>query len=491
MSARRRGPAGPQDRPVSTTPLPPLLARWVETLLGAKVPAETRATCQDCTMLRLDPVVADRFDPATKCCTFWPTLPNYAVGAILADRSRASAAGRARVLAHLARRVGTTPLGLAPPRLHSRRYEDTGADGAFGHDRSLRCPYLDGTGGCSIRRHREATCATWFCRFERRAVGYHFWRELRTLLQAAQRAVATHCLLELGLDADALLRLHHDNGQPRQPDAGELPAWLEPDGRLDGRAAVLLWGRWRGREAAFYRACAARARGLEWPDVRALGGVRLAVVERRVRAAFARLGDATVPAVLCATDLAARPMRDGRVALRSEETPFDPLVLEQPVWRALACFDGRGTGAAMRRAAQAHGVTLTPELLRLLIDGGALAVPDGHDIPPRDRPATPLARRDRLCFFRRFRGAAVAVRMRSGKAGRQELRILCGHKEILFDRPEMIELGRRLVAAQNGFYAEEALSWSPPHVTYSWKRVRRLLETLLAQQVLQRLPRPR
>ena len=40
-----------------------------------------------------------QFEPSTKCCTFLPELPNFLVGAMLADTDPAAAEGRASVIA--------------------------------------------------------------------------------------------------------------------------------------------------------------------------------------------------------------------------------------------------------------------------------------------------------------------------------------------------------------------------------------------------------
>jgi hypothetical protein len=143
--------------------LPPLYARWMAELLAGPIPDETAATCDRCAMCVPD--AARSFRPDTKCCTFLPTLHNFLVGRVLADSDPESATGRATVIARMQKKVGVNPLGLGPTRAHNLIYED-GGHAVFGKSRALLCPhYLDGM--CGVWKHRESTCATWFCKYVR------------------------------------------------------------------------------------------------------------------------------------------------------------------------------------------------------------------------------------------------------------------------------------------------------------------------------------
>jgi hypothetical protein len=88
----------------------------MDALLGGPVPAETNATRHNCAMLAPPGDSGDGlyFNPATRCCTYFPELPNFLVGRILVDDDPALAAGRARVEASL-ESVTCTPRGLHPP----------------------------------------------------------------------------------------------------------------------------------------------------------------------------------------------------------------------------------------------------------------------------------------------------------------------------------------------------------------------------------------
>ncbi len=170
-------------------------------------PAEQNSTCDRCAML---PPAGKQgganelyFSPATKCCTFLPELANFLVGRVLGETNAESAAGRATVEARLDKGLGVSPLGLLRTPMYSLLYRTS--PGSFGHARSMRCPhYLEEGGRCGVWRHRESTCATWFCKYGRGEKGRAFWERLHDVLVASEDSVRTHCLAELEFASDTL-----------------------------------------------------------------------------------------------------------------------------------------------------------------------------------------------------------------------------------------------------------------------------------------------
>jgi hypothetical protein len=354
--------------------LPPLHARWVGELLGASVPPESEATCDDCAM-RPPPGEAAtdaHFDAKTKCCTYLPVLRNFLAGGVLrdplADTDAAAAHGRATLRARIAARDAVTPFAVERPAAYSFAY---GTRGAFGHSAGLRCPhYVEDGERCGVWRHREATCATWFCKHVRGNVGARFWREgVELLLGTAERAVAIHCILQLGVGDDALGAL-----LPRLAElGGSVPSAAGADGRVDEDRYRALWGSWAGREEDFYRACAEIAASLSWRDVLALGGAPLAARAQLARAAHARLLSSDVPSHLRAAPVEVARWEGGTVRLRTYSR-YDPLDVPRALLDALPHFDGRPTADAVRAAAAA-GVVIDEETVRTLVDFEVLVPP--------------------------------------------------------------------------------------------------------------------
>jgi Fe-S-cluster containining protein len=352
--------------------LPPLYARWMDSLLGGPIPGERHATCDACAMCRpaAEPPGRDGyyFDPGTKCCTYTPILPNFLAGRILADGDPAMAGGRASVLGRIKAGVAVTPLGVGKLPGYATLY-DKGED-TFGRSAALRCPhYVETTGNCGIWRHREAVCSTWFCKHVRGQVGQAFWRDaLLPLLRAVEDALAKWCVLELDIGTDAIDKLAADPAWKGQPAALTAAAL---DLRADEAASGQIWGTWLGRELEFYQLCGERVEGLGWDDALALTGVEGRVLAPRSRRAFDRLMSETLPGSFTVGELniASMGVETSRVVTYSAS---DPLDVSNMVLGLLPFFDGRPTESVLADIAERTGVTVEIDLVRKLADFNVL-----------------------------------------------------------------------------------------------------------------------
>ena len=278
----------------STAVLPPLYAAWMDELLGGPIPSETHATCDDCAMCAPgagpSPQSGYYFDRQVKCCTYVPELPNYLVGRALSDGDASSAAGRATLEARLDAGVGVTPLGLGRDPTFDSVYDHVTQTIGFGRSRTIRCPhYLEDGGLCGIWRHRESTCATWFCKHVRGETGFQFWRAIQHLLATVERHLAHWCLVELDLDVGACRRLLGISPDERTSES------LDDAALDDERTRRRIWGNWAGRERLFYAACAERVATLRWPDVVGHCAAETQIVARLVRDAYALLTSENEP----------------------------------------------------------------------------------------------------------------------------------------------------------------------------------------------------
>src|SRR5439155_21658542 len=210
---------------------------------------------------------------------------------------------------------------------------------------SMRCPHYleEGGGRCGIWRHRNGVCATWFCKHERGAVGLAFWERLRDLLMAVEADLAAWCVLECGLDADAMGVVFAFR---RKPEERELLSSADLDGKADPKATRKLWGTWLGREREFYRECAERVEPLTWKDVLRISGPVDAARARVARQAFESLLRGERPARL--TTGAFQIVSSGHEGVRVVGyAGTDPLDLAPGVLEVLPYFDGRPTAEAL------------------------------------------------------------------------------------------------------------------------------------------------
>jgi hypothetical protein len=350
----------------AVTGFPPLHAAWAKEAFGS-IPRESLSTCDACPMLPEpgQPVLPEHFNPATKCCSYIPRLSNFLVGGLVGDEDPAIADGRARVRDRIAKRIAVTPLGVLPPSHFDVLYVP--GSGNFGHAESLRCPYYaEASGGCTVWKHRNGICTTWFCKHGRGHTARFFWKTLAALFLEAEAALVRHCVLSLDVGDEALRALYP------LPNEERAPVKLDDmDGRVDEPGYRRAWGKWLGREEAFYLACRDLVRPLSWDDVRAIGGAPLRMRERIAQGAYAAIASTELPPRARVAPFTVAGIGPGSVRVVGY-SPFDPVDLPAELMTALACFDGAPLPEARARLVEEHGLELDDDLVRKLIDFGLL-----------------------------------------------------------------------------------------------------------------------
>jgi hypothetical protein len=335
--------------------LPPLYDRWITELTGETVEGEAPSTCGDCAMLAPSPGLTS-FHPDTKCCTYTPAIPNFLVGAALADGRLDEIGGRDSLRARIAARAGVTPLGVGRDPVSRLLADHAGA--AFGRATRLRCPHYDSpTGYCGVWLHRNAVCSTWFCKHERGAVGLSFWTALRNLLMEAERDLARWCVLSL------------DAPHPSLPPGGESKRELSAEA-LDGGEAdatyARLWGAWAGREAELYARCDELVRDLSWADVERICGPELGLQLRAFEQRRALRASSFVPAALVTRKL--EVLDHGDPAVLASYSGTDPLSVPAVLRDVLPIFRGQPIDQARTEIAETSGIELDDEMLLRLVD---------------------------------------------------------------------------------------------------------------------------
>lgn len=153
---------------------------------------ETKANCSNCTRAR-DKRFLYLYKPHLKCCTFYPFVPNYAIGGILTEKLKGAEVIRKKIN----QREFALPLGAFPTlqfqyEFINREFTD------FGQREDLLCPYYDKSeNNCQIWNYRGVVCTTYFCTSNRGQAGQNFWKDLSDYLSYIEMSFAEECLVQL------------------------------------------------------------------------------------------------------------------------------------------------------------------------------------------------------------------------------------------------------------------------------------------------------
>lgn len=343
---------------------------------------ETRATCDDCAMCdkgQNPGVKMDFFKPDVKCCTYHPHLPNYLVGAILAEGDE-YAEGKRRIRERIAKRTMISPCWVAAPKKYQLIAMASKGSNVFGRAKSMLCPYYDssGNGSCSIWRHRESVCTTFFCKYERGRHGLDFWTGIKAYFEHIEITFAHWAMKEV---------------DPKlvEPKLGRLKLTVEDVDDLPPNPAEYaeLWQGWVDREAEFYLACYEKVRSMtrekfeelidEAPD----GKKNLLELRRR----WDKMMNPELPKALVRNP----KMKTAEVESAMVVTTYNPndsFAVDKDLYEVLGLLDASKTLEENLRTLEAeHGVELAPELLAHLVMHGVL-------VTPPKKPAEACATKD-------------------------------------------------------------------------------------------------
>lgn len=323
-----------------------------------RIPPETAATCSDCAMI--SPTHAGElvrsFSAKSKCCTHYPNLANYLAGGLLRSTGSALAVGRRRIRQRIHKRIGVAPQGILRPQKYMLLQRNTDR-GAFGRSELLICPYYrTDKGTCTVRPFRNATCNTWFCKYNAGHDGMAFWTALRRYLKAAEDALAKYALRELGWQAGRI-------GDLRGPD--RILTIEELDDKPPAEDAYRdLWGDWAGREEELYRETYAVIAALSHEGFERITGISHALMLEEIRQRHKDVISPALPAALKRNPrLWVEKLDEDRYVLSVDPGP-DPLEVSGRLYRMLDFFDGRRSNEEVLALIQEHvGAAPTQELM--------------------------------------------------------------------------------------------------------------------------------
>lgn len=344
--------------------LPAVYRRLIPESQNLTIPEEAFATCGSCAMASGSCRPGERsFQPTLKCCTYFPGLPNYLVGALLSEQDVLFDEGRERVSHLIKARRGVFPLGIHPPRSFHALYK-RGSELGFGNSNNLLCPYFIRDGGkCGIWRFRESVCSTYFCKTVAGKAGKAFWDAVKAYLSAVERACVMHVLAELKLPGASALVERVLSGEyssgPLSPN--------DLDGVVDPLAYSADWAAWEGRERDFYMESYDIVKSLTPKDVERIAGLDLHYKWLTVKRRHADSNELPGVLVKAHPEMARSPSGKDYVAWSSQAKS----TLEVPV-RLVDAFDGRRNTSEILRSLQAEGLDVEDDIVIALYHAGTL-----------------------------------------------------------------------------------------------------------------------
>jgi len=230
---------------------PAIYAELLPDFFHSAIHEESMATCDDCYMCPkpgqpLDPT-RKYFSPELKCCTYYPKIPNYLVGAILSDDNPVFDEGRRKILDRISNYIAVTPQGLLRPLEFSDGQQDD--EHGFGLDKKLLCPYFNSRNKkCSIWMIVPPICATWFCVHMGHGYGKEFWKAIRIYLHHVEQELTYYALQQLYFAPLNIFEYSFDTF-----DYDPIPQpFLNNDKTEANDEYSTLWEAWAGREKELY-----------------------------------------------------------------------------------------------------------------------------------------------------------------------------------------------------------------------------------------------
>ena len=353
--------------------LPPVYQPLFDAFFDRPKIRETRATCDNCAMCHpgdsASPVEMEYFRPDTKCCTYFPQLPNYLVGAILADPSPDAEEGKRRIRERIASRFGTTPHWLARPRKMTLIMQ--GYSAGFGRAQSLRCPYFnldDPARACTIWRHREAICMTYYCKYVGGQRGFDFWVAFKNYLGHVQRRLVKFAATAVD---ESLVEPSFKPNELTLEDIEDLPPKDADYARW--------WRTWVGREEEFYVKCH------EWVASTGREAFALNIDDeqgKRYLDDLIQRYDKHENKILPSSLVRNGRMREAHVGDKVVVTTyhrFDSFALDRDLYDVVGRFRADASLEENLARLAEEGIELAPELVEYLFAAGVLVEPSaGH-----------------------------------------------------------------------------------------------------------------
>ena len=329
---------------------------------------EKTADCSNCIMCkpkRENHHLEKYFNNDTKCCTYYPKLPNYLVGAILVDNSEAMWMGKNKILAAINDGMGVSPLGLLRPEKYTLIYQNVFHENPllFGKVSSLVCPYLD-NGNCTVWKYRNGVCTTWFCWSDNGVDGIVFWNSLKKYLTTLENKLIKYTLLHQGFSTLEVDTQFNANEALKR----KIKLLKEDinEESLNSNDYKALWGHYYKNEAEHYINCFNLVKNLNEEEFNQIMGIDGKALLQDLENKFSEMISRNVPSYLIRNSnikFIAIDEDNEKAHLEVDNCSFS---IPYMLYESLIYFNGKTSNAEVLSRVEEQGLKMDDELLLYL-----------------------------------------------------------------------------------------------------------------------------
>lgn len=341
--------------------LPEIYQKFLPDFFKSSIQDETSANCSNCPML---PGPSDRGSVTyynssfkKKCCTYYPSLPNYLVGAILNNNEPTLKEGQNRIRKKIKAKIEVKPHGIRLPNKYILLKKHA-QDNFFGNSQRLICPYYEKEVGiCTILPYRDTTCYTWFCKFVAGHDGREFWFALKKYMKYVEESLVQYTLYKMGFNSCDII--FSESSDPTLT-VEELDD--QPPNQVHYQD---LWGEWFDREVEFYINSYNLIKALKKDDFDHIAGITQSIILDELKNKHHNLFEPDIPDKLRRNPYLRAVKTNSNSYIIAGYSNSDSLEVSKELYEILDYFDGKHSNEDIYNLLRKQNKTVPAEDLLL------------------------------------------------------------------------------------------------------------------------------
>lgn len=150
---------------------------------------EEKATCDSCIQS------PKKYKSDLKCCTFWPFVPNYIVGAILISKKDRHKSAQEFLRKLILKNGYVLPIGVPAPPWYQKDFVEN-KSAIFGKISDYLCPYYDKSKNhCGVWEFRGSVCTSFYCESSYGKKGQQFWKNMENFMSYLEMGISEEVLV--------------------------------------------------------------------------------------------------------------------------------------------------------------------------------------------------------------------------------------------------------------------------------------------------------